>query len=128
MDKRIIVINNVGAASLIPGILSGDGYKVYVAFDTAEGLRRMGEQDYNLIVLLESPLAESWHSCERIKAESGLPLIVISSNAGAETCVKAISAGADYFIRKPFGPLELLARVGSLFQRVSSRQEVPVIF
>jgi len=122
-----MVINNVGAASLIPGILSGNGYKVYVAFDTAEGLRRMGEQDYDLIVLLENPLAPSWRGCERIKSAYDIPLIVISSNASAETCVKAISAGADYFLRKSLGPLELLARVSSLFQRVSSRQNVPVI-
>jgi len=54
------------------------------------------------------------------------PIIVISPNASTETCVKAINAGADYFMRKPFGPLELLARIRSLLQRVPLRQLVPI--
>jgi len=127
MSKKVLFINNVGAASLVPGLLAGNGYRVDAISDSETGLRRLDVQSYDLIILLESPIAESWLVCEKIRRLTGAPLIVISSDASAETCVKAISAGADYFMRKPFGPLELLARVGSLFQRTLSRQTVPLV-
>jgi DNA-binding response OmpR family regulator len=127
MDKKVLFINNTGAASLVPGLLAGNGYGVDVTLDAETGLRHLVECSYKLAIVLESPTAESWRFCEKIRRLTGIPLIIISSNASTETCVKAISAGADYFMRKPFGPLELLARVGSLFERTSSRQTIPVV-
>ena len=127
MPNKILFINNVGAASLVPGLLAGNGYSVDTASDFETGLHQLDNQSYNLVILLESPAAESWLLCEKIRGLIGIPLIVISSNASTETCVKAISAGADYFIRKPFGPLELLARAGSLCQRASYRQPVSLV-
>jgi two-component system OmpR family response regulator len=127
MDKRVLFINNAGPASLIPGLLASNGYGLDVAFDSATGLRHLDERNYGLAIVLESPAAESWRLCEEIRRMSGIPLIIISFNASTETSAKAISAGADYFMRKPFGPLELLARVGSLFQRTPYRQTVPLV-
>jgi len=127
MAKSVLFINNAGAASLIPAILTANGYTVDVAPDAATGLFRLNDRCYNLAIVLDSPASESWLYCEKVRRLTGIPLIVVSSNASTETCVKAISAGADYFMRKPFGPLELLARVGSLFQRASSRQTVPSV-
>lgn len=127
MPNKILFINNVGAASLVPGLLAGNGYSVDIASDSETGLRRLDNQSYNLVILRESPATESWLLCEKIRGLTGIPLIVISSSASTETCVKAINAGADYFMRKPFGPLEFLARVGSLFQRASYRQPVSLV-
>lgn len=123
----MLVINNVGADSLIPDILADNGYDLDVASDAETGLRWLGGHSYNLAIVLESPVAESWRFCEKIRRLTGIPIIVISPDASAETCVKSISAGADYFMRKPFGPLELLARVGSLSQRASYRQAVTIV-
>ena len=127
MDKKLLFINNVGAASLIPGLLVGNGYEVDGVSDSETGLRLLDERSYNLAMVLESPVAESWRLCEKIRGLTGIPLIVISANASTDTCVKAISAGADYFMRKSFGPLELLARVDSLFQRTLPCQTVPIV-
>jgi DNA-binding response OmpR family regulator len=127
MNKKVIFINNVGSASLVPELLSGTGYRVVTALDAETGLRHLEAQSYDMTILLENPLAASWVLCEKIRRLSAAPLIVISFNASTETCVKSISAGADYFMRKPFGPLELLARVNSLFQRTLYRQAVPLV-
>ena len=127
MDKNILFINNTSAASLVPGLLAANGYGVDAVYDSETGLRHLDARSYDLAIVLESSTAESWRFCEKIRRFTGIPLIIISSNASTETCVKAISAGADYFMRKPFGPLELLARVGSLSQRAFSRQTIPVV-
>ena len=98
---------------------------VHDAVDT--GLSHLEGQVYDIIIVLESPAVESWTICERIRALTGIPLIVISLNASTETCVRAINAGADCFLRKSFGPLEFLARINSLLQRNAARQPISTI-
>ena len=127
MSKRILFINNVTNRSIVPGFLASTGYRVDVAHNSITGLKRLDTEAYDVIIALESPDAESWQLCEKIRNLTGIPLIIISSHASPETCVRAINAGADYFMRKPFGPLELFARVNSLLQRTASRQPVPLV-
>jgi DNA-binding response OmpR family regulator len=126
MRKKVLFILNVSTTSIVPELLARTGFRVDVACNSETGLQRLDAQAYDVIIFRESPLAESWLLCEKIRRLTTTPLIVISSNASTETCVKAINAGADYFMRKPFGPLELLARVNSLLQRTASRQPVPL--
>lgn len=125
MSKKVLLINNVRTRPLIPALLIKAGYRVDVVYHSDPGLRQLYDQDYDVVIMLESPTAESWQLCEKIRGLTATPLIVISSGASTENCVKAINAGADYFIRKPFGPLELLARVNSLLQRSPWRQPIP---
>jgi two-component system OmpR family response regulator len=127
MDKKVLFINNVRSLLIIPGLLSRMGYEVDLAHSVDAGLLQMENQAYDIVVVLESPSVESWTICERIRALTGTPLIVISLNASTETSVKAINAGADYFLRKSFGPRELLARMNSLLQRKAPRLSVSVI-
>jgi DNA-binding response OmpR family regulator len=117
MGKKVLFINNVRSLLLISGLLSRMGYEVDLAHNADDGLLQLQNQGYDIVVVLESPNAESWTICERIRALTGIPLIVISLNASTETCVRAINAGADYFLRKSFGPLEFLARINCLLQR-----------
>ncbi len=126
MSKKVLLINNVIARPIIPYLLMEAGYGVDVVSDSDAGLRHLENQACDAIIVLESPGAESWRLCQKIRDLSAIPLIIISSSASTETCVKAINAGADYFIRKPFGPLGFLARVNSLLQRTPLRQPVPV--
>ena len=111
---------------MVPALLERAGHKVDAAPDTETGLQQLDRQSYDLAILMESPSAESWVLCEKIRRFTAIPLIIISYNATTETCVKAVSAGADFFLRKAFGPLEFLARVNSLFQRTPYRQSVPL--
>ena len=112
---------------MLAALLSSAGYRVDVVYNGDDGLRQLELIPYDIIIVKESPLMESWNLCMRIRdLSSTIPLIVISSDASTETCVKTINAGADYFMRKPFGPLELLARIRSLLQRAPLPQSVPI--
>jgi DNA-binding response OmpR family regulator len=126
MANKVLFINNIRSLLLISGLLSKMGYEVDLVHSVDTGLFQLVNEAYDIVVVLESPGVESWTICERIRSLASIPLIVISLNASTDTCVKAINAGADYFMRKPFGPLEFLARINSLLQRNSSRQPVPV--
>ncbi len=103
------------------------GYEVDLVHSVDTGLFKLVNEAYDIVVVLDSPGVASWTICERIRSLSSIPLIVISLNASTDTCVKAINAGADYFMRKPFGPLEFLARINSLLQRNALRQPASLI-
>ena len=142
MVKKVLIIHRVPAPPAISELLAGAGYGVDatttypdykpapfivsqeidgvdMVTDAAAGLRQLDAPDYDAVIVLDSPLAESWKLCARIRQLTDIPLVVISPRASTEMCVRAINAGADYFIRKPFGPRELLSRVGSLVQRTA---------
>ena len=116
------MINNVAPRPVISELLEKAGYGVDVASGTEAGLQHLDSQDYDVIIALEHPIGESWRLCHRIREISSVPLIIICPNASTEATVRTINAGADYFIRKPFGPLEFLARINSLLQRAPLNQ------
>jgi two-component system, OmpR family, response regulator len=127
MSKKVLFINKASPASVIPDVLSGIGCEVTGAYDDATALHRLEYRAYDLVILVENAAAESWTSCADIRRMTTAPFIIISPGASAESCVKAIDAGADFFLRKPFGPMELTARVNALLQRTPAPQPVPLI-
>jgi DNA-binding response OmpR family regulator len=126
MGKKALFINNNAAHAAITGPLNGADFTIDAAPDMATGLKQLETQDYDIVVVMENNGAESWQLCEKIRSLTNIPLIVVSANTSPEACARAIYAGADYFMRKPFGPREFLARVNSLLQRPSIRQAVPI--
>jgi DNA-binding response OmpR family regulator len=122
MNKKVLVINNTTSPISGAKLLIKEGYTVNVVHNSDEGLQQLDTQAYDIIILQENREAESWWLCEKIRHLSSLPLIVISQNASTDNCVKAINAGADYFLRKPFGPMELIARMQSLIYRSLQKQ------
>jgi two-component system OmpR family response regulator len=127
MNKKVLFINKVNPASIIPELLTGAGHEAVAVNDAEMGLNLLESRPYDMVILVENAQAESWMLCAEIRRRTTSPFIVISSGASAEACVKAINAGADFFIRKPFGPMELIARVNSLFQRVITLQPIPIV-
>jgi DNA-binding response OmpR family regulator len=127
MFGKVLYINDTVKHPTCSRLLIKEGYRVDTVYDVSVGLQYLHARAYDIIILQENPEAESWQLCDEIRRLSGIPLIVISRNASTETCVRAINAGADYFLRKPFGPLEFIARVQSLLQRVTQKQAAPAI-
>ena len=128
MFSRVLYVNNTMKHPTCSRLLTREGYRVDTVHDVGAGLQYLHARAYDIIILQENPEAESWQLCEEIRRLSGIPLIVISRNASTEICVRAINAGADYFLRKPFGPLEFIARVQSLLQRMAQKQAAPSIY
>jgi DNA-binding response OmpR family regulator len=116
--KSILFIKSAGTPPASLTVLERDGFKVDTVYDTDSAMRRLEYQDcYDVVILQEAPSVESWQFCRDMRRVSSLPLIVISYNASTEVCVRAIKAGADFFLRKPFGYQELLARIRALLYR-----------
>ncbi|MFC1967391.1 response regulator transcription factor [Chloroflexota bacterium] len=114
MNKNVLVIDPTASNSVSYTPLSNQGYSVDLVSDVDAGLQKLHHQSHDVIIIKESPDAKAWQVCEKIRGLSRIPLMVISPQASPETSARALQAGADYFIRKPFGPLEFVARVQSL--------------
>jgi DNA-binding response OmpR family regulator len=126
MSKRVLVVNDAVSHLNSLQLLTEVGYSVDVVHNSDLDLQPLKVQEYDLVILQESREAESFYLCERIRHLSHIPLMIISPNASTDTCVRAINAGADYFIRRPFGPLEFLARVQNLLHHAPVHQSAAV--
>jgi CheY-like chemotaxis protein len=126
MGKKALFIKNSTLYPPVDEILAETGFEVDVATGRESGLRQLIGQTHDVVVVMDSNGSESWQFCQIIRSITTIPLIVINANASPEACARAIYSGADFFMRKPFGPLEFLARVNSLMERPVYRQAMPI--
>jgi two-component system, OmpR family, KDP operon response regulator KdpE len=71
------------------------------------------------------PDVEGTEFCRRVRAESAVPIVVLSAKGGEADKVSALDLGADDYVTKPFGPEELLARIRVALRRVLASDDSP---
>lgn len=92
--------------------LSSNGYRVLEAETGEDGVAQAAARNPDLILLdLGLPDLDGLVVAERLRAWSKTPIIVISARGREEDKIKALDAGADDYLTKPFGVGELLARI-----------------
>ncbi len=79
------------------------------------------------IVDLVLPDVDGVEVCRRLREWSEMPIIVLSAVGEEDVKVRALAAGADDYVTKPFGPRELIARLEAVLRRASSGPEESVI-
>jgi adenylate cyclase len=117
---RILVVDDVPEnARLLEAMLVPRGYDVVIAHDGLAALDRAQAEELDLILLdVLMPGLDGYAVCSRLREHDDtavLPVIMVTSSMGQEK-TKAIEAGADDFITKPFNHDELLTRVRSLLR------------
>jgi class 3 adenylate cyclase len=116
---RILVVDDTPEnIRLLDAVLTPRGYTVDAASSGAQALERLAADPPVDLVLLDivMPGLDGYEVCRRIRASPAtevLPVVMITASSGEEK-LKALEAGADDFVTKPFDQAELLARVRSL--------------
>ena len=113
MSARILVVVDVTSISEMIGIvLRGEGYEPQFAADGAEAIEMFRGVRPDLVLLdLMLPGIDGIQVCAAIRAESGVPIIMLTAKGETTDVVKGLESGADDYVVKPFNPKELVARI-----------------
>ena len=111
-DKVLIVEDEQSISNFISMILTANGYDTIVVRSGEEALTMISSHCPDLIVLdLGLPDMDGMDVLTQLRAWSLMPVVVVSARTDEREKVRALDAGADDYITKPFGTSELLARL-----------------
>lgn len=117
MNKILIVEDEEAIANLIRMNLSKAGYQCENACDGEEAANKIGEQNYDLILLdIMLPKLNGYEVLEYAKTVD-IPVIFLTAMGDTNQKVKGLKLGAEDYIAKPFEIAELLARVETVLRR-----------
>ena len=105
-------------ADLLRLYLERAGYRVVLAFDGEEALRRVQAHAPDIAVLdLMLPKMDGLDVCHEIRQRVDLPVIMLSARSTEDDRLAGLDVGADDYVTKPFSPRELVARVRAVLRR-----------
>jgi two-component system, OmpR family, phosphate regulon response regulator OmpR len=118
-SSRILLIeDDPRLASLVSEYLGEAGYRVTVAGTGAAGLERSSRETFDALVLdLMLPDMDGLDVCRKLRADSALPILMLTARGDAMDRVVGLEMGADDYLPKPFEPRELLARLRAILRR-----------
>ena len=118
--KRILVVDDEPQITrVLRRSLQTHGYDVRTAADGEAALDVVHDWPPDLVVTdLTMPGMDGIELCRQLRAQAALPIIILSVKGEEQTKVKALDAGADDYVTKPFGMDELLARIRAALRRV----------
>lgn len=118
---RVLVIDDDPIiCELVEKLLGNWGYDVRSAADAAAGLRQLYAEQPDVVVLdVNMPDMDGWQVLSRIRELDDIPVLMLTANDGELDKVRGLRGGADDYLTKPFGQLELPARVEALMRRAS---------
>ncbi|MDR1448777.1 MAG: response regulator transcription factor [Propionibacteriaceae bacterium] len=119
LRHRILVVDDDAAlAEMLQLVLAQEGYDTLwcARGDQALEAFRAGQPDLVLLDLM-LPGRDGVDVCRDIRAESGVPIVMLTAKSDTADVVDGLEAGADDYIAKPFKPRELVARVRTRLRR-----------
>jgi two-component system phosphate regulon response regulator OmpR len=126
-DARLLVVDDdPELRDLLQLYLSREGYQVASVANGSDMLRWLADSRADLIILdLMLPGEDGLSLARRLRAESDIPIIMISARGDDVDRIVGLEIGADDYLPKPFNPRELLARVRAVLRRHGKSQEDP---
>jgi putative two-component system response regulator len=115
----LIVDDDEASARVLSHFLTGEGYRVRVVVNEAEGASLCSTAPPDLILLDLVASGTGLDLCQRLKADERtrlIPIVIVTSPSERRDRLKGIEAGADDFVTKPFDAAELHARIRSLLR------------
>jgi two-component system response regulator MtrA len=121
MKARVLVVDDDPALAEMLGIvLRGEGFEPYFCPDGTRALAVFRETRPDLVLLdLMLPGLGGIDVCRQIRAESGVPIVMLTAKSDTVDVVLGLESGADDYVVKPFKPKELVARVRTRLRRDS---------
>jgi len=119
VSERILVVDDEPAiVDAVAYALEGEGYEVASRTDGEEALSAALDEAFDLVVLdLMLPRLSGTEVCRRLRAESDVPIVMLTAKDAEVDRVLGLEIGADDYVTKPFSIAELVSRVRALLRR-----------
>lgn len=118
--SRVLIVDDEKV--IVKGLkfsLEQDGLEVDCAYDGEEGLNKIREGGYDLVLLdLMLPKMNGYEVCQEVRGFSNVPIIMLTAKSEDMDKILGLEYGADDYITKPFNVLEVKARVKAILRRV----------
>lgn len=122
--KILVIEDEPGIREPLLDALRGEGYTCLAAGDGKTGLALARGEAPDLVILdLMLPGMDGFAVCRKLRAESAVPVLILSARDGESDQVLGFELGADDYVTKPFSLQEVVARVRAALRRVRATQE-----
>lgn len=120
----LVVDDHQEIRTLVQRFLTDHDYRVSTASNGVEMKKRLKDAAIDLIVLdLMMPGEDGLTLCRNLRAESNIPIIMLTAMGEETDRIIGLEMGADDYLAKPFNPRELLARIKAVLRRMSALPE-----
>ncbi|MDP6822466.1 MAG: response regulator transcription factor [Dehalococcoidia bacterium] len=127
----LIVEDDPDTVRLVRLYLERDGHSVIEAGDGIDGLQLALTRSPRLVVLdIMLPGMDGIAVCEKLRAESDVPIIMLTARVDESDRLTGLDSGADDYVTKPFSPRELAARIRAVLRRAAPKlddEEAPTV-
>lgn len=125
MSERILVVEDEQAIrTVVEYALRDAGFEVVPVARGDDALRVVADETIDLMILdLMLPGVDGLEVCKRVRAQSDLPIIILSARGEELDKVLGLELGADDYVTKPFSPRELVSRVRANLRRARAVPE-----
>lgn len=116
--KLLMIEDDVRLAEMVRDYLGEHGFVLHHRQDGASGLRALREEDFAAVLLdVMLPDLDGFEICKRIRADSDVPVVMLTARGDETDRVVGLELGADDYLPKPFSLRELLARLRAVLRR-----------
>jgi DNA-binding response OmpR family regulator len=129
MTRVLVVEDNADLAFAVTTALQSEGFDVATASTGPDGVARARARDADLIILdLMLPGVDGYRVIRTLREDDiKTPILVLTARGEEADKVRGLRLGADDYVTKPFGAMELLARVDALLRRSRLSAPAPVL-
>ncbi|MGH3941703.1 MAG: MtrAB system response regulator MtrA [Pseudonocardiaceae bacterium] len=122
MWARVLVVDDDPAlAEMLTIVLRGEGFDTAVVADGSKAMLALRELKPDLVLLdLMLPGMNGIDVCKAIRAESAVPVVMLTAKSDTVDVVLGLESGADDYVIKPFKPKELVARLRTRLRRIEA--------
>lgn len=119
MSKVLIIEDEVAIADLEKDYLELSGFSVETENNGNQGLARALSEDFDMFILdLMLPGVDGFEICKKIRENKNTPILMVSAKKDDIDKIRGLGLGADDYITKPFGVMELVSRVKAILRRL----------
>jgi len=126
MSKTILVVDDDATIrDILERYLRREGFAVRTTADGQTALHTASTEKPDLIVLdLMLPQLDGWELCRRLRAETTIPILMLTARGEEYERILGLGLGADDYVTKPFSPGEVVARIKAIFRRIDMARAV----